>query len=88
MALKTSSPYENTNSVESSSGAPLLQSQTSVRAVVPVSPHRGDSNEQKGPVYADVFTAQHLSEEIKAPPVVDRIEAYSEFIGFKNPQVR
>ena len=86
--MNNSSPYENTNSVESSTGTPFLQPQTSVEAVVPVSLHRANSNEQKGPVYADVFTVQPPSEEIKAPPVVDGKEAYSEVIGFKNSQVR
>ena len=90
VSLDTSSlvTYENTRSVESSAGAPFPQPQTPVGTVIPVSPHRADSNEQKGLVYADVFTTQPPSEEVKAPPVVDRKEEYAEIIGFKTLLVR
>ena len=80
--------YQNSRDVESSTGSPFLQPQTPVEAVIPVSPRRANSSEQKGPVYTDVFTAQPPSEEVKAPPVVDRKEEYAEITGFKNSLVK
>ena len=89
MVLVTSNPatYANTHGNESSTDTPFLQPQTPVGAVMPVPPHRADTDEQR-PVYADVFTAQPPSEEVNAPPVVDRKEEYAEVVGFKNPEVK
>ena len=89
VTLDTSSPgtYENTHSVVSPIGTPPLELTPVGTVILPVSPHRADENEQKRPVYADVFAVQLPSEEVKVPPVVDRKEEYAEVNGFKNSQV-
>ena len=86
----TSSPrtYENTHSVDSQIGTPSLELTPVGAVILPVSPHRADENEQKRPVYADVFVVQLPSKEVKVPPVVDKKEEYAEVIGFKNSLVR